>query len=237
MTAPEGTDASAGTVLITGAARGLGRALSEALADRDMHVLVAARDLDAARSLASSLREAGRHADAVQLDIASDDSVASAFAAVRSVADHIDILVNNAATDYDEDQDAVSADLARVKRTLDTNLFGAWRCTQAFLPLLRRGSKVIMVTSEDASLENMTQGVPGYRISKVGLNALTRIMAAELAASGIDVRAVSPGWTATDMGGPEGRPVKDGVNSILAGIDLPQGTTGTYHQDGAELPW
>lgn len=231
------TPTPARTVLVTGAARGLGRALCQALADRGDHVIVSARDYDSAQSFVMELTNTGKEAHALELDVSSNDSVRAAAEALRAMTDHVDILVNNAAIDYDVDEDAAGADLDRVKRTLETNLFGPWRCTQAFLPLMRAGSSVIMVTSEVASLADMSEGAPGYRVSKVGLNALTRVLAVELAPRAIDVRAVSPGWTATDMGGPEGRPLSDGVSSLLAGIDLPPGTTGTFSQDGQPLAW
>jgi NAD(P)-dependent dehydrogenase (short-subunit alcohol dehydrogenase family) len=94
-----------------------------------------------------------------------------------------------------------------------------------------------MVTSEQASMQQMSEGTPGYRVSKAALNALSRVLAAELRDRQIDVRAVSPGWTETDMGGPGGRPVVDGMRSILMAIDAPAGTTDTYTQDGQSVPW
>ena len=72
---------------------------------------------------------------------------------------------------------------------------------------------------------------------KVALDALTRILAAELRERQIDVRAVSPGWTETRVGRTGGRPIVDGVRSVLAAIDQPMGTTDTYTQDDKPLPW
>ena len=84
----------------------------------------------------------------------------------------------------------------------------------------------------------MGAGVPAYRTSKVALNGLTRMLAAELADDGITVDVASPGWTATDMGGEGGRPIADGAQSIRRVVELPDGTgTGRFFQDGAELPW
>ena len=95
----------------------------------------------------------------------------------------------------------------------------------------------MMVTSEEASMQQMAEGNPGYSVSKAALNALTRMLAAELRERQIDVRAVSPGWTETDMGGEGGRPVPEGARSILEAIDAPKGTTDTYTQDGQPVPW
>ncbi len=126
-----------------------------------------------------------------------------------------------------------------VGEALDTNLLGAWRTTQAFLPLLRRGAhaRIVNVSSEGGSLSAMTGGPPAYSVSKAALNALTRLLAAELRADGILVNAVCPGWTDTDMGR-GGRPVAEGAASVLWAALLPDGgPTGGFFRDGEPLPW
>jgi NAD(P)-dependent dehydrogenase (short-subunit alcohol dehydrogenase family) len=127
-----------------------------------------------------------------------------------------------------------------VRRGFETNLLGAWRMTQAFLPLLRRGesARIVNVSSEAGSLSSMGGGTPIYSTSKAALNALTRILAAELRSDGILVNAVCPGWTATDMGGPGGRDVADGAASVVWGATLPDdGPTGGFFRDGEPRPW
>ncbi|MDQ3943981.1 MAG: SDR family NAD(P)-dependent oxidoreductase, partial [Actinomycetota bacterium] len=152
----------------------------------------------------------------------------------------VDAVVNNAAIHYDSWQRAATADLAVVQEALDTNLFGAWRVTLAFLPLLRQSGhgRIVNVSSEAGSLASMGGGTPAYSVSKAGLNALTRTLAGELRGSGILVNAVCPGWVATDMGGPGGRPVADGAASVIWAIDLPDdGPTGGFFRDGRPLAW
>jgi NAD(P)-dependent dehydrogenase (short-subunit alcohol dehydrogenase family) len=210
------------TVVVTGAARGLGRALARELTSRGDRVVATAR----------------RAGDAlIALDVRDAGSVARAVDAIQVDHSQVDVLVNNAAVEFDIDQVASEADLERVRDAFEVNVIGAWRVTQAMLPLLKRGSSVIMVSSELGSSAELSPEAPGYRLSKLALNGLTRLLAIELAPRGIDVRAVSPGWTATDMGGPGGRPIGDGVASIVAAIDAPAGTTGTYTQDGVPLAW
>ncbi|MFJ7496865.1 SDR family NAD(P)-dependent oxidoreductase [Streptomyces sp. NPDC097727] len=99
----------------------------------------------------------------------------------------LDVLVNNAAINYDTGGRAVFADLDEVRRTLETNLFGAWRTAQAFLPLLRRSAhpRLVNVSSESGSLERMSGGTPAYGVSKAALNVLTRKLADELRAERI----------------------------------------------------
>jgi NAD(P)-dependent dehydrogenase (short-subunit alcohol dehydrogenase family) len=149
-----------------------------------------------------------------------------------------DVLVNNAAVDYDTDQRAVTADLARVRGDLETNLFGAWRMVQGLLPLLRRSdrARVVNVSSGAGSLSSMGGGTPGYSVSKASLNALTRLVAGE--EGSVLVNSVCPGWVATDMGGAGGRAVRDGAAGIVWAATLPDdGPTGGFFRDGRPVDW
>ncbi len=151
-----------------------------------------------------------------------------------------DVVVNNAAIHYDTWQRACSADLELVEQALQTNLLGAWRTTQALLPLLRRSPhpRIVNVSSEGGSISEMTGGTPAYSVSKAALNALTRLLAGELRPDRILVNAVCPGWTATDMGGGGGRPVSAGAASVVWAALLPDdGPTGGFYRDGQALPW
>ena len=151
-----------------------------------------------------------------------------------------DILVNNAAILYDTGARAVTADLGTVRRAVETNVLGAWPTAQALLPLLRRSprGRIVNVSSEAGSIRGMTGGTPAYAVSKAALNALTRLLAGELRRDRILVNAVCPGWVATDMGGPGGRPVSDGAAGIVWAATLPDdGPTGGFFRDGRPLPW
>ena len=84
----------------------------------------------------------------------------------------------------------------------------------------------------------MRGGTPAYSLSKAALNALTRMLAAELRKDGILVNAVCPGWVATNMGGPGGRPVAEGAASVVWAATLADdGPTGGFFRDGWPLPW
>ena len=133
----------------------------------------------------------------------------------------------------------LSADLARVQTIFEANLFGSWRLAQACAPLLRKSEhgRLVNVSSEAGSLASMGAGTPGYSLSKLALNGLTKMLSDALKSSGVLVNSVCPGWTATDMGG-GGRPVSEGAKSVVWAATLPDdGPTGGFFRDGKPLSW
>ncbi|MFJ4681803.1 SDR family oxidoreductase [Streptomyces sp. NPDC088789] len=226
--------------VVTGANRGIGHEVARQLADRGHRVVLGSRDLAKGRAAAARIDPGGTRVTPVRLDVA---DAASATAMGEWVAERFgraDVLVNNAAILYDTWAQARTADLAEVRRAMDTNLFGAWRVTQALLPLLERSPRprIVNVSSEGGSLASMSGGIPAYATSKAALNALTRLLAGELSRAGVLVNAVCPGWVATDMGGAGGRPVADGAAGVVWAATLPDsGPTGGFFRDGKPVPW
>jgi NAD(P)-dependent dehydrogenase (short-subunit alcohol dehydrogenase family) len=224
--------------LVTGANRGLGRETARQLIAVGHTVLIAARQEDAARATAAEL---GEGAVALRLDVTSTDDIAAAVEQVRERFGQVDVLVNNAAIHYDTWQHAAGADLNVVREAAETNVYGPWQLIQAMLPLLRAGShqRIVNVSSGAGSLTEMTSGsTPAYSLTKAALNALTRMLAADLRADGILVNAVCPGWVATDMGGPGGRPVSEGAAGIVWAATLPDGgPTGGFFRDRKAIAW
>ncbi|MFF5501132.1 SDR family oxidoreductase [Streptomyces roseolus] len=228
--------------LVTGGNRGIGRETARQLAGLGHTVLLSARrSEDAERAAAEPVAPGGSGTLLpCRLDVTDTDSVRALARRVEEEFGRLDVLVNNAAVNYDTARRAASVDLDEVRRTLETNLFGAWRTTQEFLPLLRRSphARVVNVSSESGSLEGMSGGTPAYGVSKAALNALTRKLADELRADRILVNAVCPGWIATDMGGPGGAPVDQGATRVVWAATLPDsGPTGGFFRDGEPLPW
>jgi NAD(P)-dependent dehydrogenase (short-subunit alcohol dehydrogenase family) len=218
--------------LVTGGNRGLGLEVCRQLARGGHEVILGSRDADKGERAAAGIDGRVR---TLQLDVADPNSVERAAEAIE----HLDVLVNNAAILYDTWANAVDADLAEAHEALETNLFGVWRTTQAFLPHLRRSAhgRIVNVSSGSGSLSEMGAGTPAYSISKASLNALTRILAAELRSDRILVNAICPGWTDTDMG-QGGRPVSEGAAGIVWAAELPDdGPSGGFFRDGRPLAW
>jgi NAD(P)-dependent dehydrogenase (short-subunit alcohol dehydrogenase family) len=220
--------------VVTGANRGIGREVARQLVERGYHVVAGSRDLAKGEVVA---REIG--ARAYGLDVDDDASVTAMAAFVRDTYGHVDALVNNAAILYDTWARAATTDLDTVKRAMETNLFGAWRTTQALLDLLRASPhpRIVNVSSEGGSINAMSGGTPAYSVSKAALNALTKLLSGELRGDRILVNAICPGWTDTDMG-QGGRPVSEGAAGVVWAATLPDdGPTGGFFRDRRPLRW
>jgi NAD(P)-dependent dehydrogenase (short-subunit alcohol dehydrogenase family) len=225
--------------VVTGANRGIGLAVVRALAAAGDTVVLGSRDVAAGQRAAPPSAVAGEVL-VRRLDVTEPATLTALADELGARFGRVDVLVNNAAIHYDTWQSATDADLHIVREALETNLLGAWQTTQALLPLLRASGhgRIVNVSSEGGSLASMGGGIPAYRASKAALNALTRMLAAELRADGVLVNSVCPGWVATDMGGPGGRPVEEGAASVLWAVDLPEnGPTGGFFRDGRPVPF
>jgi 3-oxoacyl-[acyl-carrier protein] reductase len=189
-------DLSGRVALVTGASRGIGRAIAERLAAQGSLVVAAARG-EHARAVVETIAAAGGQAEAVSLDVTEEGASARLVASTLERHTRIDILVNNAGIARDqlmlrmkrEDWDAVLA----------TNLTGAFALTQAVLkPMIRqRGGRIISISSVVAQRGNAGQA--NYAASKAGLIGFTKAVALEVASRGITVNVVAPGLIETDM--------------------------------------
>jgi len=224
--------------LVSGGNRGIGLEIVRQLAERGLTVVLGSRDGEQGRAAAAGLSGG---VVVRQLDVADPESVDRLSRSVEEEFGRLDVLVNNAGITNDEGQRGVDADLERVREALETNLLGAWRLCEAAIPFMRRigYGRIVNISTGMAALEDMGGGSPGYRVSKTGLNALTRILASELCGSGILVNSVCPGWVQTDMGGSRApRPVEEGAEGAVWAATLPNtGPTGGFFRDQRPVPW
>ena len=189
-------DLSDRVALVTGASRGIGRAIALRLASAGAIVLAAARG-DHASGTVSEVQAAGGRAEALTLDVTDDSAAESAVASVMERHGRIDILVNNAGITRDQL-------LLRLKRedwdaVLATNLTSAFTLTQAVLkPMIRqRRGRIICISSVVGQSGN--PGQANYAASKAGLIGFAKSVALEVASRNITVNVVAPGMIETDM--------------------------------------
>jgi NAD(P)-dependent dehydrogenase (short-subunit alcohol dehydrogenase family) len=230
----------AGIALVTGANRGIGFEVCRQLGTRGFRVLLTARDPAKGEAAADRLRGDGLDVRFLQLDVSDESSIQAAARALERLAGPLDVLVNNAGILYDTWQRVLQADFAVVRQAFETNTLGAWRVSQVCLPWLRqsRHGRIVNVSSRAGAFSSLNGGTPAYAISKVALNALTCMLAAELRPAGILVNAVCPGWVETDMGGAGGRPVSEGAAGIVWAATLPDdGPSGGFFRDGKPIEW
>jgi NAD(P)-dependent dehydrogenase (short-subunit alcohol dehydrogenase family) len=222
---------------------GVGLETCRRLARRGLHVGLTARDEAQAKDAAEELvAQGGGFVVGARLDVRSEQSVRAGFARVAHSHGSIDVLANNAGTAIDGSGHRPSArDFPRVEMTLDTNLYGAWRCAAAAVPFMReRGyGRILNLSTTMSSLElTTTSESPAYRVSKVSLNMLTRVLAAELEGSGILVNAASPGYARTDMSPHAIRSAAEGAETPVWLATLPaDGSTGGFFYQRAPLAW
>src|SRR5687768_4390813 len=180
---------AAKVAVVTGANRGIGLEICRQLATQgDIHVVLTSRDDSKGKAAAKKLARDGAEVEFRTLDVTKERSVKALSDFVGSAHGRCDILVNNAGILADpRGSRFLDSKVETYRETLDVNLFGALMMAQALAPLMRKNryGRIVNVSSGQGQLSEMGVGSPAYRISKTALNALTRILAAELKDSGI----------------------------------------------------
>ncbi|GMA87276.1 SDR family NAD(P)-dependent oxidoreductase [Angustibacter aerolatus] len=225
------------TVLITGANKGLGAETARRLAALGWTVWMGARSVEAAQTTADTIRTQQPGADLrpVRLDVTDQESVDAALATVRAAGTGLDVLVNNAGIADTNVLDTAATRADDLLPTYAVNVLGPVRVTHAFLPLLQESgrARVVMVSSGLGTIEHVNDpsrdeyGVPGfvYQSSKSALDMIANQY--DRALPTVRVRAVDPGYTATDLNGNSGhQTVTEGTDAIVAAAsadDVPAG--------------
>jgi NAD(P)-dependent dehydrogenase (short-subunit alcohol dehydrogenase family) len=228
------------TVLVTGANKGIGHEVARQLAAKEFHVFVGARNAKAGRKAAEGMAKQTGKATFLEIDVSDNESVTNAAREFSKIADHLDVLVNNAGIIVDGDDAILEVSDDLLRKTLETNTLGPLRVTRAFTPLLRKSKapRVINVSSGGGQLTGGADGwAPAYCISKTALNGVTVQLAAALPKFAIN--SVCPGWVRTDMGGGNARrSVEEGADTIVwLASEAPQDLTGKFLRDRKEIAW
>ena len=240
--------------LITGSYRGIGFETAKQLGHNGFTVIVSARKGKKAEEAATKLKEEGIDAFSVKLDVTDEKEVDKALKFIIEKFGKLDVLVNNAGIQLDNDTFGTSNSVETVshkilKETFESNFFGVVSLTQKLLPLLVRSKngRIVNVSSIMGSLAmhaDKTSPIYGvkpfaYNASKTALNQFTVHLAAALENTHVKVNSAHPGWVKTDLGG-ENAPlsVEEGAKTIvdLCLIDE-NGPTGGYIHMGQQLPW
>lgn len=228
--------------LVTGANRGIGFEICRGLGALGMRVLLTARDAERGSEAAERIRAEGHDVMFRRLDVTEEASIAEVAAWLEKELGRLDALVNNAGVYLDEGVPGLEVDPQTVRRTMEVNVFGPLRLTQALVPWMRRRryGRIVNLSSGYGQVTHGTgAGTLAYKMSKAALNMLTQVLAAELRGSGILVNAVDPGWVRTEMGGPSApRSPEDAADTPVWLATLPDdGPTGGFFRDRKPIAW
>jgi len=232
--------------VVTGANRGLGHALTKALAEDEYKVFMVGRNKIEIDNASAKLQEAGLNVEGFEADVSKGRHITALSSYVQSQTDHLDLLINNAGVilepgGLDSQVTCFTVNPDVVEEAYSINTVGALRLVQAFYDPLKkaRQARIVNVSSGMGTLSKMEGGWPAYRMSKAAMNALTGILAVEFADTRVKVNSVCPGWVKTDMGGPNAeRTIEEGIAGILWAAKLPpDGPSGGFFRDGKPIDW
>ncbi|MEH2466291.1 SDR family oxidoreductase [Nostoc sp.] len=238
--------------LITGANKGLGLEMSRQLGQHGLTILIAARNLEAAKTAATNLHNEGVSAVAIALDITDSTQIQSAFQEISDSFSKLDILINNAGVFLDGDwliSNATSVSINTIRQTFNTNFFGLVELTQVLLPLILNSpsGRIVNMSSIEGSLTlHATPNSPtydskpfAYNASKAAVNAFTIHLAHELRNTPVKINSAHPGWVKTELGG-EGA-MMDIAEGAKTGVELAMlpddGPSGGFFHLGEPVPW
>lgn len=230
------------TAIITGAGRGIGKAIATAFAQAGACSVIVVRERKTGEELARKLADQGLKADFAVADITDAAQVSMLVLDIMQRHPAIDVLVNNAGVFLDEDRKMRPSELDPLvlQKTLDVNLFGPIRVSNAFVPHMGKGGRIINVSSTMGQFAGTPDGYgPAYSMSKAALNMYTQLLAADLRERSIMVASFHPGWVKTDMGGPNANvePQEAARTALFLASRPLSEKTGLFWRDCEVIDW
>src|SRR5215204_6585333 len=185
--------------VLTGAKRGIGRALATALAEAGSDVVLLIRGVEGAAEAVRELESLGVRATGIEADVTQADDVRKAVEEVLNRFDRVDVLINNAGTCIH--RAALDVTQQEWRHVMDVNVDGVWNCAQAFgrVMVAQRSGVIVNIGSISGLIVNRPQWQPAYNASKAAVHQLTKSLAAEWAPHGVRVNALAPGYIKTEM--------------------------------------
>ena len=243
------TTAEKRTALVTGANRGIGLAIARQLAQRDIKVLIGARDQDKGIAACKQLQSEGLDAYFILIDVTRAISIEADIGNIKDEFWWLDILVNNAGIMIDTQSGILELDRTVFHNTLTTNVFGPLLLAQACIPLMKTNGygRIVNMASILGSLNDISNPdspygavlSPAYRLSKTLLNGITVLLANALRGANILVNSACPGWVRTDMGGGQAPLTPEqGADTPVWLATLPDGGPhGGFFRERQPIPW
>ncbi len=239
--------------LITGAERGMGLVTAKALGQKGQHIIIGAYNMELGRQAVTELKEAGVNVDLFKCDVTNREDINNLVDEIERKYGYLNILINNAgiAGPMTSPSQTSEEDL---RKTMETNFFGAAAMVKACLPLLKKAEfgKIINITSDLGSLTLASDPAHplyafnafAYSASKAAANFITVAFAKELAGTSITVNSVNPGMTATDLINKKAfeangakTPEQGAARAIELASSADNTLNGTFTQDSGVLPW
>lgn len=231
------------TILVTGANRGIGRAICKGLLTKGHRIILTSRSLINAEKAKQDLNVNGDQLHILELDATDDRSINSAAKQISTLFPCIDVLINNAGIYPDGKNKANILNIERdlLVDTFNTNTFGPIKVVQAFLPLLEKSSdaRIVNLSSGYGQLDGLSADVPSYCLSKLTLNGVTIMLHQALQKKKISVFSMCPGWVHTDMGGSNApRTPEEGADTaIWLATEASPKQSGKMFRDRQVIPW
>lgn len=222
--------------LITGANRGIGLETCKQMKSLGYDVILTSRNADEGQRAARDLG-VGYH----QLDVTSAESISALTAYIDAEYGNLDVLINNAGILLDRNDKILDVPLEKMQTMFETNTFAPLMLIRAFLPLMQKNGygRIVNVSSQLGSISRFSDYTPAYRLTKLALNGITRMLADALKDTNILVNAVHPGWVQTNMGG-AGAPLRpeEGAQNVIWAATLPDdGPNGGFFYEGKPMDW